>query len=277
MPCQRRLLCRRIRGARRSYQRHNHPRCRDTGCAENKLTPLFPTFPRRSIRADVTQLGCPGGVASSCCPRPFPVTPSWVSHPGQGAEPSGAPPGSGGTSTGNTYPQGATPCRDPQTASKWATAGRGINPALIQYRTQPNELRFLSHKATLPFLSRSVLFSMWPLYIGPFYYSNLKWREKTLQFAPILFCFFFLLSREGGKKNPKASSAIQLVRFCTWALQWFTLTAVIFFIGGNWKFRDTEWPLHAGGNKSLYFQLPLRTAKLLSHPPYSLLKIVACL
>lgn len=147
----------------------------------------------------------------------------------------------------------------------------------MQYSTQLNELCFLSRKATLPFLSPSVLLSMWPLYIGPFYYSNSKWREKTLQFVPILFCFFFSSFQKKKKRNkknpPKTSSAIQLVWFCTWALQWFTLTAVIFFIGGNWKFRDTEWPLHAGRNKSLYFQLPLLTAKLLFHPPYSYWKL----
>lgn len=72
---------------------------------------------------------------------------------------------------------------------------------LMPYCTQPNELCFL----TLQFLSPSVFFSMWLLYIGLFYYTNLKWREKALQFAPILsFCFSFLpMNKENTNKNTK--------------------------------------------------------------------------
>lgn len=47
---------------------------------------------------------------------------------GREAAPGWALPGSRRASMGNTYPQGTvqvTPCRDPQTTSKWATAGRG--------------------------------------------------------------------------------------------------------------------------------------------------------
>lgn len=128
------------------------------------------------------------------------------------------------------------------------------------------ELCFSRHKATLPFLSFSLLFSTWLLCIGPFYYSNLNWRDFTICTHFILF-FFLLLSKK--KKNTMTSSAIQLVRFWTRVLQWFTLTAVIFFIGGNWKFRDTEWPLQAERNKSLSFQLPLLMAKLLSLPQFT--------
>lgn len=47
--------------------------------------------------------------------------------------------------------------------------GGGVDPALMQYCTQPNELCFLICKATLSFLSPSELFSVWLLYIGPFY------------------------------------------------------------------------------------------------------------
>lgn len=67
---------------------------------------------------------------------------------------------------------------------------------LMPYCAQPNEFCFL----TLQFLSPSVFFSMWLLYIGLFYYTNLKLREKALQFAPIL--FFFLSSLQMNKKNP---------------------------------------------------------------------------
>lgn len=71
----------------------------------------------------------------------------------------------------------------------------------MPYCAQPNELCFL----TLQFLSSSVFFSMWLLYIGLFYYTNLKLREKALQFAPILL-FLFLLYRWTKKsklnKNP---------------------------------------------------------------------------
>lgn len=129
-----------------------------------------------------------------------------------------------------------------------------------------NELCFPRHKDILSFLCNSPC----GCYVLAFFITAIQNRVKRLYNLHSFYSApFFLLSR----RTTMTSSAIQLVWLCAWALQWCALTAVIFFIGGNWKFRDTGWPLQAGRNKSLYFQLPLPTANLLSHPPYGLLKI----
>jgi len=129
-----------------------------------------------------------------------------------------------------------------------------------------NELCFPRHKDTLSCLC----YSPCGCYVLALFITAIQNRVKRLyNLRSFYSASFFLLSR----RTTMTSSAIQLVWLCAWALQWCALTALILFIGGNWKFRDTGWPLQAGRNKSLYFQLPLPTAKLLSHPPYGLLKI----